>query len=173
MLVCGQGLATAVAVVFEKNLNAAKPPEQSKGLGGNIGCKILKRRKIRTRLDLLSIPQSGRKNVKTLRRILDIAGQLPGGLTNICGRRPRNSTNYNTTPGSDGWYCTRLLALQCRTQIIREQESDLEVRHLLQACRPAEHRLHCYVDHNSEAPGHNTFVSISAKYFVRCQVQPQ
>ena len=23
---------------FKKNLNAAKPPEQSKGLGGNIGC---------------------------------------------------------------------------------------------------------------------------------------
>ena len=38
-VVCGQGLATAaVAVVFKKNLNAAKPPEQSKGLGGNIGC---------------------------------------------------------------------------------------------------------------------------------------
>ena len=28
----------AVAVVSKKNLNAAKPPEQSKGLGGNIGC---------------------------------------------------------------------------------------------------------------------------------------
>ena len=29
-----------IAVVFKKNLNAAKPPEQSKGLGGNIiGCK--------------------------------------------------------------------------------------------------------------------------------------
>ena len=30
---CGQDLATAaaVAVVFKKNLNAAKPPEQSKG----------------------------------------------------------------------------------------------------------------------------------------------
>ena len=24
---------------FKKNLNAAKPPEQSKGLGGNIGCE--------------------------------------------------------------------------------------------------------------------------------------
>ena len=35
-----------IAVVFKKNLNAAKAPEQSKGLGGNIiGC---------TRLDLLS-----------------------------------------------------------------------------------------------------------------------
>ena len=34
LVVCGQGLATAaVAVVFKKNLNAAKPPEQSKGLG--------------------------------------------------------------------------------------------------------------------------------------------
>ena len=40
-VVCGQGLATAaVAVVSKKNLNAAKPPEQSKGLGGNIGCKV-------------------------------------------------------------------------------------------------------------------------------------
>ena len=67
-----------------------------------------------------------------------------------------------------------VLALQCRTQIIRQQESDLGARHLLQARRPAEHRLHCYVDHNdSEAPGHYTFVSISAKYFVRCQAQPQ
>ena len=39
---CGQDLATAaaVAVVFKKNLNAAKPPGQSKGLGGNIGCKV-------------------------------------------------------------------------------------------------------------------------------------
>ena len=26
-------------IVFRKNLNAAKPPEQSKGLGGNIDCK--------------------------------------------------------------------------------------------------------------------------------------
>ena len=25
---------------FKKNLNAANPPEQSKGLGGNIGCKF-------------------------------------------------------------------------------------------------------------------------------------
>ena len=24
---------------FQKNLNAAKPPEQSKGLGGSISCK--------------------------------------------------------------------------------------------------------------------------------------
>ena len=30
-------------MVFNKNLNAAKPPEQSKGLGGNIGCKVLKK----------------------------------------------------------------------------------------------------------------------------------
>ena len=28
---------------FKKNLKAAKPPEQSKGLGGNIGCKVLKK----------------------------------------------------------------------------------------------------------------------------------
>ena len=28
-----------IAVVFKKDLNAAKPPEQSKGLGGKIGCK--------------------------------------------------------------------------------------------------------------------------------------
>ena len=36
-----KGSATAaVAVVFKKNLNAAKPPEQSKGLGGKIGCKV-------------------------------------------------------------------------------------------------------------------------------------
>ena len=35
--VCGQDLATAaVAVAFKKNLNAAKPLEQSKCLGGNI-----------------------------------------------------------------------------------------------------------------------------------------
>ena len=33
-------------------------------------------------------------------RIFNIAGQLPGGLI-VCGRRPRNITNYNT-PGSDG-----------------------------------------------------------------------
>ena len=67
-VVCGhlEGLATAaVAVVFKKNLIAAKPPEQSKGLGGNIGCKVFK--KIRPRLDLMSIPQSGGKNVKTFR----------------------------------------------------------------------------------------------------------
>ena len=39
--VCGQGLATAaVAVASEKNLNAAKPLEQSKCSGGNIGCKV-------------------------------------------------------------------------------------------------------------------------------------
>ena len=29
-----------IAVVFKKNMNAAKPPEQSKGLGGNIGFKF-------------------------------------------------------------------------------------------------------------------------------------
>ena len=47
-VVCGQGLATAaVAVVFKKKLNAAKPPEQSKGLGGNIGCKVKKKQKKR------------------------------------------------------------------------------------------------------------------------------
>ena len=36
--VCGQDLATAavVAVAFKKKLNAAKPLEQSKCLGGNI-----------------------------------------------------------------------------------------------------------------------------------------
>ena len=33
-------LLAAVAVVFKINLNAAKLPEQSKGLGGNIGCKV-------------------------------------------------------------------------------------------------------------------------------------
>ena len=33
-------LPLSVAVVFKKNLNAAKPPEQSRGLGGNIGCKV-------------------------------------------------------------------------------------------------------------------------------------
>ena len=34
-------LLLAVAVwCFKKNLNAVKPPEQSKGLGGNIGCKF-------------------------------------------------------------------------------------------------------------------------------------
>ena len=40
-VVCGQGLATAaVTVASKKNLNAAKPFEQSKCLGGNIGCKV-------------------------------------------------------------------------------------------------------------------------------------
>ena len=34
--------AAAVDVVFKKNLNAAKPPEQSKDLGGNLGCKVFK-----------------------------------------------------------------------------------------------------------------------------------
>ena len=39
-VVCGQGLATAaVAEASKKNLNAAKPLEQSKCLGG-IGCKV-------------------------------------------------------------------------------------------------------------------------------------
>ena len=51
-----------------------------------------------------------------------------------------------------------VLALQCSTQIIREHESDLRDRHLLLARRPEEHRLHCYADHNSEAPGHYTIV---------------
>ena len=32
------------AVVFKKNLNAAKSSEQSKGLGGNIGCKVFYRK---------------------------------------------------------------------------------------------------------------------------------
>ena len=32
--------AAAVAVVLKKNLNAAQPPEQSKGLGWNTGCKV-------------------------------------------------------------------------------------------------------------------------------------
>ena len=40
-VVCGQGLATAaVAVASKKNLNSSKPREQSKCLGGNIGCKV-------------------------------------------------------------------------------------------------------------------------------------
>ena len=46
------------------------------------------------------------------------------------------------------------LARQRRTHI-KEQESYLGARHLLQARRPAEHRLQCYVDHSSEAPRHN------------------
>ena len=33
-------LHAAVAVVFKKNMNAAKPTEQSKDFGGNIGCKV-------------------------------------------------------------------------------------------------------------------------------------
>ena len=33
-------MCVIIAVAFKKNLNAAKPPEQSKGLGGNIGCKV-------------------------------------------------------------------------------------------------------------------------------------
>ena len=33
---------------FKKNLNAAKPPEQSKGLGGNIGCKFYSAMNINT-----------------------------------------------------------------------------------------------------------------------------
>ena len=36
----GTAAAAAVAVVLKKNMNAAKPPEQSKGLGGNIDCKV-------------------------------------------------------------------------------------------------------------------------------------
>ena len=31
-----------IAVVFKKDLNAAKPPEQPKGLGGKICCKVFK-----------------------------------------------------------------------------------------------------------------------------------
>ena len=38
---CWSRMQAGVAVVFKKNLNAAKPPEQSKDLGGNIGCKVL------------------------------------------------------------------------------------------------------------------------------------
>ena len=37
-------MCVIIVVVFKKNLNAAKPPEQSKGLGGNIGCKVFKRK---------------------------------------------------------------------------------------------------------------------------------
>ena len=32
-----------IAMVFKKNLNAGKLSEQSKGLRGNIGCKVFKR----------------------------------------------------------------------------------------------------------------------------------
>ena len=66
----------------------------------------------------------------------------------------------------------RIQHAQVTTQT-REQESDLEARHVLQVRRPAEHRLHFYVDHNSEAPGHYTFVSNTDKSLVRCQAQPQ
>ena len=41
-VVCGQGSATAaVAVVFKKNLNAAKPPEQSKYLGDDMAVRFV------------------------------------------------------------------------------------------------------------------------------------
>ena len=38
----GRLATAAVTVMSKKNLNAAKPPEQTKGLGGNIGCKVKK-----------------------------------------------------------------------------------------------------------------------------------
>ena len=34
-----------VLMVLRKNMNAAKLPEQSKGLGGNIGCKSIRLKK--------------------------------------------------------------------------------------------------------------------------------
>ena len=77
-VVCGQGLATAaVAVVSKKNLNAAKPPEQSKGLGGNIGCKVKKKKQNATRT---CIPESGGKNVKAIRCGLPSTGDFDGNL---------------------------------------------------------------------------------------------
>ena len=89
--------------------------------------------------------------------------------------RPKAAAKYYKLQHSwIGRLMILVLALQCRTQIIREQESALGARHLLQARRPAEHNLlHCYVDFNSEAPGHYSFFSNTAKSFVRRQKQPQ
>ena len=50
----------------------------------------------RKQLQVLPIPWDSHNRG----RFFNIAGQLPGGLI-VCGRRPRNITNYNT-PGSDG-----------------------------------------------------------------------
>ena len=46
-----------------------------------------------------------------------------------------------------------VLDLHCRTQIREQEEPDLGDRHLLQARRPAEHRLHFYVDHKQRSTG--------------------
>ena len=41
LIMDGTAAPAAVAVVLKKNMNVAnKPPEQSKGLGGNIDCKV-------------------------------------------------------------------------------------------------------------------------------------
>ena len=48
--------------LFEENQNAPRPSEHTPVKG-----KIVVLRKIRTHLDLLSIPRLGRKNVKTFR----------------------------------------------------------------------------------------------------------
>ena len=80
-------MQAGLAVVFKKNLNAAKPPEQSKGLGGKIGCKVKK--KNQHGLDLMSIPQSGGKHVKTIRCVLpSTTGDFDGNL------RTSLSTSY-------------------------------------------------------------------------------
>ena len=87
------------------------------------------------------------------RRIFNFAGQLPRGLTIYM--RPKAAKYY-----------------QLQHSWIREQESDLGAQHLVQARRPAEHRLHCYVDHNSKAPG--TLPSPQPALplpFVRCHVK--
>ena len=52
----GTAAAVAVAVVFKKNLNAAKPPEQSKGLGGNIGCRVCSAINWRLRRQSMHLP---------------------------------------------------------------------------------------------------------------------
>ena len=51
---------------FKENLNASRPSEHPTQ-GGKYPNALLFKIKIRTRLDLLSIPQSGGKTVKTFR----------------------------------------------------------------------------------------------------------
>ena len=83
-------------------------------------------------------------------RIFDIVGQLSGGSI----MRPHKAANYVPMTTLLDRTADTVFALQRRIHI-REQESDLGARHLLQARRPAEHGLHrYYVKHNSEAPGH-------------------
>ena len=91
---CLSWMQAGLAVVFKKNLNAAKPPEQSKGLGGKIGCKVKKNNQ--HGLDLMSIPQSGGKHVKTIRCVLpSTTGDFDGNL--------RTSVDILYTGCGSGW----------------------------------------------------------------------